>query len=257
MRTFLLRTGFLFMIGHGIIIVFFAKGAEANRMITADVRQSYVFGQAAEVTVRYRNDGADNWSLQTPDDSPDVMVYYATSEQMGNPNGYRLGKKGVVFLEAPDGSVTTTYFIRDLPNILIKPGEQHVLTTDICEAWTGAMVPETWFLWVEDVREELISETVQFQMLFTGESVDILLGIAKDIGERRSKRRWHAEWLRKFRPDMRLVWPRDDDPPEVKTRKEAVIQNRLEGFETFWSKEKDSPTVERILKEINGETKRR
>ncbi len=124
---------------------------------------------------------------------------------------------------------------------------------DMYEPWSGLIFPGKWVIWTEDVNEKLKSETVEFRIVFTNESVQLLLNIAKNTEEHVSKRKWHTKYLHELKTDMpELRWPRYDDSPEEKSRKEALIQKHLKEFEDFWNKEKNSATVQKTIERINS-----
>ncbi len=246
MRRLLLEAVPLLAVCCGAVLTLSATAVAEDHVIIAELwKDTHIFGNPIRVTIRYENNGTNDWRLRKPDNSLSTEVHF---ERVGNPERpgwYSMGK--IRSLPGPEGA-PMAFAMPEPQYFVLRTGERHTLASDL--PW--AVFPGRWILWVEDKIEGLRSETLGLQIVFTKESADILLGTARDTGEDAYKRRQRTKYLRELRPAMpEFRWPRHDDSPEEKSRKEALIQKHLREFEDFWKKEGDSPEVRKAIERIN------
>ncbi len=150
----------------------------------------------------------------------------------------------------PEGSNIMAFTMPEPEYMVIRAGEEYTLVTYIfCPALT---FPGKWILWVEDTIEKLKTETIGFQIIFTKDSVDVLLSSAKDSENDPYVRSSHTKYLREIKTNIpHFEWPYWEDTPEKNKQREALIQKNLKEFEEFWNKEKNSPNTEKVIERIN------
>ncbi len=240
----------LLTIYFGLTCKLSAQISAKDHLITADIQKiSYVFDKTIQVIIKYKNNGKNDWKLQKPDNALSVVVYFARIGDTEHALPYTMGN--IQTIPGSQGA-PMAFVMPETYYIIIKAGEEYTVTRNI--PWSGLIFPGKWILWVKDETEEIQTETAEFEIVFTKESVDILLDIAKNIEENRSKRKWYTEFLYEIKTDMpEFEWPRYDnsDSLEEKSRKEDLIQKNLKEFEDFWNKEKNSPNTEKAIERIN------
>ncbi len=218
---------------------------EDHRIVSELRRTTYVFGDPIQVTVRYENNGTAEWRLCKPDESILTEIHLAGA---GNPekSGWRTMNELQVHVIPGTGREILT--IPEPQNIVIRLGEAYSFTSEMFRC----IFPGRWVLWTKDMSEGIGSKTLSFQVVFTKESAGILLEMAKNTEEEPYVRKQYVKYLREIRPTMpEFAWPRHDDSPEEKSRKEALIQRHLREFEDFWKRERDSPDVRKAIERIN------
>ncbi len=225
----------------------FTVAAGDDRLITVDMQKTpYIMGKPIQMTVNFKNNGTNDWTLAAPENSLSLNVYYARIGDPENPGVHNMGRIESVY--HPEGGFTA--FTAPEPEyIVIKAGEQYSFSTDIYVFLLGYIFPGKWIIWV---REAVKSEPAEFQIVFTKESVDILLDTAKNSDLDSFRRHMHTKWLRELKTDIpKFKWPGYKDSSEEKSRKEAAAQKYLKEFEDFWNKEKNSPDTEKAVERID------
>ncbi len=211
----------------------------------------FIFGKPALLSVSYRNDGAMTWVVPKPTESLSVAVQYRRHGTEGRPHGYRLGRVLTATITDPDGQ-SVTAFENPVPTPMeIKSGKSFDFSVPLERAWLGHVVPGRWTVWIEDESLKLESNRLDIPIRFTADSVAACLEIAVDQEAYVSKRKSHAGWLQKIKPDLKLDWPRRDDAEAVKKQKEYRVQLALKEFEQFWEREKNSQAVADAIRKIN------
>ncbi len=243
---------------NSLILLLFCCGvtqilfASENHMISAELQKNtYIFGEPVQLTIKYTNNRTNDWTMEKPDESFSTGIYY---KGIGNPRGvapYSFGKIVGYEMTSPDGTVTGyADSIIEPDHIIIRPGEQYMFVTDL-----PGIFPGKWIMWAEYAPESLKTVTSVFQAIFTKKSADILLGIAKkDTNEDlySYNRKQSVKYLREFKTNMpKLKWPRYDDTPEQRKRKEILIQKQLKIFEKFWNTNKNTPDIDKVIERIN------
>ncbi|MCD4823937.1 MAG: hypothetical protein K8S55_04975 [Phycisphaerae bacterium] len=158
----------------------------------------------------------------------------------------------------PNGLAGT---VRRDPNpkpISIAPGKTHEFKVKFKREWNGNIVPGIWSVWIEDRTFKLESNRVEIPLRFTAESVAICLEIALDKKQDVYMRNWHARWLQKIMPDLKLQWWtwKDKMSPKEKQEKEDEIQRQLKAFQEFRKDKNNAQAIKEAIARINLEAPR-
>jgi len=142
--------------------------------------------------------------------------------------------------------------------VQIKPGESFVFRTDIQNGHELAyLLPGKYKVAYRDGYECISSDTIEFCLKFTSQSVDHLLSIL--VGERRyvENVRWAITLLREIYPDIRkyhftvedgmIVYPADQFDRDM---------NLLRDFSNYWEKNKGSDAMSLKISKINADFKK-
>ncbi len=220
-------------------------------ILTIPTQPTFQFPLDVTLKAHYRNSGKDEWRLKTPDQSGSVLVRFAPVARPDRPYEYFMATRKTVTVTTPSGKTITAFESLTPAALRIPPKEQFTFSTTLNGVWTGLLVPGEWLVWVVDEEQKIESERAKLRIEVNGQSFPVLLERAADDQEPLSKRKWHAEWLQKVKPDLKLDWPRRDDPEAVRKQKEYRVQLALKEFERFWEREKDSQAVADAIRKIN------
>jgi len=110
-----------------------------------------------------------------------------------------------------------------------------------------------WDVWISDGNEDVESAHIVIQLRFAADSVKECLEIVGDREQRKSKRKWHAEWLEEIMPGLRLRWWARDATLEERDRAEAEIAHRLDAFRAFLKDPKNEEAIQQAIDRINRE----
>lgn len=158
-------------------------------------------------------------------------------------------------LSYPMGKVTTTimgpddqYAIVVPPpqNIQIPAGGAVVFTSDLNERLYLRPGAFDAFL----TEGPAASNHVDLEIHFTRESVDTLLAIAQDEKAEYGRREWAMDFLSQLQRDFKLKLPQPGDSDAQKAKAEAENKVVIAAFETWWSKNRDAPATDALLKKV-------
>ena len=221
-----------------------------HSIVLSAAERPFVFGRNIPLRVSYRNGREVAWVIPTPMES----VFAGLQIQpFGSKRAvlHQFGRETVITTKNSDGQIITDIVSPIAKPMSIAPGKSHQFEVQFERDWSGNTRPGRWTAWVEDEALKIESNRLEIPLEFAPDSVDACLEIALDTDEHLFKRKWHAEWLKKLKPDLPLDWPREKDPEAIHRQKEPRIQAALKEFASFWEREKDSESMTEAIRKIN------
>ncbi len=255
---FIMTMAFLFVTMHTSLAVGDELKQPQHSIVLSAGDGPFVFGRDISMHVSYRNDGKTPWVVPTPTESISVLVRCRRSKSNQMPGGYSLGRITLTTIKGPDGQTITAREFPEPKPISIAPGKTHEFKVKFERDWNGDIVPGIWTVWIHDETLKLKSNRVKIPLRFTAESVAICLDIALDKKQDVYMRNWHARWLQKIMPGLKLQWWtwQDKMSPKEKQEREDEIQRQLKAFQEFWKDKNNAQAIKKAIANINLEAAR-
>lgn len=229
------------------------SGADkSKRQIELTVQEpSIAVGRPIRMTLKYKNSGETPWTIADPQESIAVLLQYRQMASTERPYGYSLGKTSNVTVKGPSGQIVSAVVVPNPQPIMIGSEKSREFEIVLERDWTGNLAPGRWIVWIDDQSESLESNRLKLAIQFTPDSVEACLKIAVDKEQLLDKRKWHAEWLQRINPELKLQWPDEKSAEAVQVSREYEVQRQLKKFADFWKANKNSATLRERIAQIN------
>lgn len=217
------------------------------------------FGHPVVIETVHRNESPEPWILDQPDRSLSFSLQYSPTKALnGEPvkpyifKVTKLQRKGV---KEPNGEIVDVVYVRPCPKVhLDSNGGTFKFSVDLFSGRKYShLTPGRWQVAASNGAEKLMAEPIEFDLVFSEESVDFFLERAADDQTDRLTREWAREWLRKVKPDL----PAEEVRPypwaeaaEV-AKKYAESMKPVREFAIWWKKHRSTDAVRAAIDQVN------
>lgn len=221
---------------------------------------TFRLGDPIPLSLIHENRSAMSWELARPNTNISTMMqlYYLPIDKKEPIGG---GSYGFLF-----GSLEAEFVRRrndkkvHINQIVIPAQREHRFTREIydVEHSYDIIIPGRWKAWGTNRLEKLEATPVEFQIVYCADSVDTLFAVASNDKWSRSARDAAIKWLRKVKPNMRMMdaYP---DPQRFKVPQEFIDrvhknnQQNLDDFAEWWRENRDKPATQQAIDAVNRE----
>lgn len=209
-------------------------------MIIKFSKMSFFLGESVPAEVSYKNDTEEKIVIENPAKSLDVILHLLDSLN-GEDLNYTLGKIEVTVMDK-----TADHYAKSLPPremLTLEPNSAFTFTTDLSERLY--LRPGDFTCYLQEGEKE--SNRVTISVKYKRESVIPLVQIARDPNMIYGRREWAGDWLKKLYPRFQFELPYDEDPPDVRKKKEEQISVKVAEFLSWWQENSNNPKIDTLL----------
>jgi hypothetical protein len=167
--------------------------------------------------------------------------------------GFGLPRRHAV--KRPNGEVVDVVYVPPCPKIqLAACGSSFEFSTDLfSDRQYSHLTPGRWKVVASNGAEELKSEPIEFDLVFSDEAVDDFLKLASDKQTDRLTREWARAWLRKVNADLPAEETRLLQFATAAEVAQAYAESmkRVSDFATWWKKHRCTESVRAAIDEVN------
>jgi hypothetical protein len=203
-------------------------------------KPTYSLGEAIVAEILYDNPTRVPLRLENPAKSFDVAMHMVDSNNKEDLN-YTMGTLGVTMIDKATDRYVLTQPAKE--QMEIAPASSFQFTSDINSRLY--LRPGKFDCFLTDGGKE--SNHLAITIVFDNPAIDYLFALARDPRRDYGRREWAMDWLRKIYPEYRLDLPLDEDPAEVRVRKEAANKVAGEKFFQWWQGKKSTLNVRKMM----------
>ncbi|MCJ7604149.1 MAG: hypothetical protein MUO63_21950 [Desulfobulbaceae bacterium] len=203
-------------------------------------KPTYSLGEAIIAEIVYENPTTMPQQLENPSKSFDVVMHVVGARNKEDLN-YTMGTMGVTIIDKATDRYVLTQPAKE--QIEIDPATSFQFTSDLNNRLY--LRPGKFDCFLTDSDKE--SNHLTITILFDNTAVDYLYALALDPQQIYGRREWAMDWLRKLYPEFRLDLPLDEDPAEVRVRKEAANKVIGEKFFQWWQDNKKTINLREMV----------
>ena len=204
-------------------------------------KPTFFLGESIAADITYENNSSEVIAIDNPSKSYDVSIHVVditNNEDLS----YTTGKVIVTNIDKASGQYVLTNPPKEQIKIAAKSSFQFI--SDMNERLY--LRPGKFDCFITDNKIE--SNHVKISIKLTPSSVDHLLKLAQNKDAGYSRREWAMESLQKLRPSFKLTLPLENDPADVKIKKESYNTAVCHEFTAWWHSNKISQHVKELLK---------